>query len=141
MLQGVIDDKSALRKLAEFVEAQGGDAAPVYDTSLLPQASMQEEVLSMDEGYVVKITCDHVGVASLLLGGGRKTKESTIDLSVGLILHKKLGDYVKKGESIATIYGNDKEQIEQAKTCLLDAYFYASKAPEEIKFIKAVITE
>lgn len=141
MLQGVIDDKSALRKLAEFVEAQGGDAAPVYDTSLLPQASMQEEVLSMDEGYVVKITCDHVGVASLLLGGGRKTKESTIDLSVGLILHKKLGDYVKKGESIATIYGNDKEQIEQAKTCLLDAYFYASKAPEKIKFIKAVITE
>lgn len=141
MLAGVIADKSALHKLAEFVEAQGGDAAAVYDTSLLPQAHMQEEVLSPKTGYVSKIICDHVGVASMLLGGGRKTKESTIDLSVGLKLHKKLGDYVEEGESIATVYGNGKEQMEQAKTCLSEAYFYSENQPEKTKFIKRIVTE
>lgn len=141
MLQDVIDDKRALHKLAEFVEAQGGDASAVFDTALLPQADMQEEVLSPYEGYVSKIVCDHVGIASLLLGGGRKTKESTIDLSVGLRLHKKLSDHVKKGESIATIYGNDQEQMKQAKECLLDAYCFAAQKPEESKFIKAIVTE
>ena len=76
---------NALGKLAEFVKAQGGDAAAVYDTSLLPKASIVEEILSEEEGYLEKLVCDEVGICALLLGGGRETKESEIDLSVGLL--------------------------------------------------------
>lgn len=114
MLKKSLEDGSALRKLSKFVEAQGGDADAVLDTGRLPQARLTEEILSPLEGYVGKIVCDEVGICSLILGGGRETKESRIDLSVGLVLKKKVGDYVKKGESLATIYANDKEKLKTA---------------------------
>ncbi|OYP46358.1 thymidine phosphorylase, partial [Lachnotalea glycerini] len=110
-LYGTIEDKSALAKFAQFVKAQGGNAAPIYDTSLLPKASIIEEIVSEKEGYVEHIITDEIGIVSLILGGGRETKESEIDLAVGLVLHKKVGDYVKMGESLATIYANDKEKL------------------------------
>ena len=139
MLGSVIADGSALDKLAEFVEAQGGDAAAVYDTSLLPQASIVEEILSEKEGYIERIICDEIGICSLILGGGRETKESEIDLSVGLILHKKVGDYVKKGESLATIHANDRVKLETAKERFLKAYAYTTQPVERKSFIKCII--
>lgn len=139
MLKGVIADGSALDKLAEFVKAQGGDAAAVYDTSLLPQASIVEEILSEKEGYIEKIICDEIGICSLILGGGRETKESQIDLSVGLILHKKVGDYVKKGESLATIHANDLGKLKTAKERFLKAYVYTGQPTECKSFIKDII--
>ena len=140
MLKSVIADGSALDKLAEFVKAQGGDAAAVYDTSLLPQASIVEEILSEKEGYIEKIICDEIGICSLILGGGRETKISEIDLSVGLVLHKKVGDYVKKGESLATIHANDKEKLETAKERFLKAYSYTGQPIERSSLIKGIIS-
>lgn len=139
MLKGVIDSGAALRKLAEFVEAQGGDAAAVYDTSLLPKASIIEEISSDREGYIEKIICDEIGICSLILGGGRETKESKIDLSVGLVLHKKVGDYVKIGESLATIHANDPDKLAQAKERFLQAYSFSNKPAGRAKFIKGII--
>lgn len=138
-LSDVIQDGSALKKLAEFVQAQGGDPKAVYDTSLLPKASMVEEIVSAREGYVKKIDCDEIGICSLLLGGGRETKESVIDLSVGLILHKKVGDFVKAGESLATIYANDGGKLEAARERFLKAYHIDAVQPEKLPFIKGVI--
>ena len=140
MLKSVIADGSALNKLAEFVKAQGGDAAAVYDTSQLPQASVVEEILSEKEGYIERIICDEVGICSLILGGGRETKESEIDLSVGLILHKKVGDYVKKGESLAAIHANDLEKLKTAKERFLNAYVYTAEPIECKSFIKGIIS-
>ena len=140
MLKGVIEDGSALKKLAEFVEAQGGDAAAVYDTSLLPKASIIEEIISEEEGYVNRIICDEIGICSLILGGGRETKESEIDLSVGLILHKKVGDYVKSGESLATIHANDKDKLETAKARFLSAYSIGKEPVTPSKLIKGTIS-
>ena len=140
MLKSVIADGSALNKLAEFVKAQGGDAAAVYDTSQLPQASIVEEILSEKEGYIERIICDEVGICSLILGGGRETKESEIDLSVGLILHKKVGDYVKKGESLAAIHANDLEKLKTAKERFLNAYVYTAEPIECKSFIKGIIS-
>ena len=94
MLQGVIQDGSALRKLAEFIHAQGGDEKLVYHPEKLPVASMIEEIPAPQDGYIQHIVCDEIGMCSLILGGGRETKESEIDLSVGLVLHKKVGDQV-----------------------------------------------
>lgn len=139
MLRGVIESGEALRKLAQFVEAQGGDASAVYDTSLLPSARITEEILSKQEGYVEKIVCDEIGICSLLLGGGRETKESTIDLSVGLILHKKVGDYVKAGESLATIHANDKEKLLLSKERFLRAYRFSETRPEKAALIKGIV--
>lgn len=140
-LLAVIQDQSALKKLAEFVEAQGGSSKAVYDTSLLPKAAIVEEIVSAQEGYVKKIDCDEIGICSLILGGGRETKESIIDLSVGLVLHKKVGDYVKEGESLATIYANDKNKLEAAKERFLKAYHMDDKQPERLPLIKGVIRE
>lgn len=139
MLHGVIEDGSALRKLAEFVKAQGGDAAAVYDTSLLPKASIVEEIMSEEEGYLEKLVCDEVGICALLLGGGRETKESEIDLSVGLILHKKVGDYVKKGESLAAIHANDAGKLAAAKARFLKACSFGESRPVQSGFIRGIV--
>ena len=139
MLRCVIEDGSALRKLAEFVKAQGGDAAAVYDTSLLPQASIVEEILSEEEGYLERMICDEVGICALLLGGGRETKESEIDLSVGLMLHKKVGDYVRKGEAIAAIHANDAGKLAAAKERFLKACSFGEKEPVRSAFIRGIL--
>lgn len=139
MLKKAITDGSALRKLAEFVEAQGGDATAVYDVSLLPKASIVEEVFSEQEGYIKKIVCDEIGVCSLLLGGGRETKESRIDLAVGIILHKKVGDYVRRGESLATLHANDSVKLAAAKARFLQAYHFTATPIEKRTLIQKMI--
>ncbi len=141
MLSDTVESKSALNKLAEFVGAQGGNAQAVYDTSLLPKASVVEEILSVETGYVRKIDCDEIGICSLILGGGRETKESRIDLSVGLVLHKKVGDFVSAGESMATIYANDRDKLAAVKERFLKAYHFDEKKQVRPPFIKGVIRE
>ena len=139
MLQQVIEDGSALKKLAEFVEAQGGDAAAVYDTSKLPKASIIEAVEAPQSGYISKIACAEVGICSLILGGGRETKESEIDLAVGIVLTKKVSDYVEKGETIAYIHANDAEKLKAAKERFLQAYTFSEAAPEKSVMIKHIL--
>ncbi|MDE6847350.1 MAG: pyrimidine-nucleoside phosphorylase [Lachnospiraceae bacterium] len=138
-LQDVIEDGSALKKLADFVQAQGGDPKAVYDTSLLPRASVVEEVISPQGGYVSKIDCDEIGICSLLLGGGRETKESRIDLAVGLILHKKVGDQVSEGESLATIYANDQDKLKAARERFLNAYHFSDQPVKSTELIKGIV--
>lgn len=139
MLKCVIEDGSALQKLAEFVKAQGGDETLVYHPELLQKASVQKEVLSPREGYISRIVCDEVGICSLILGGGRETKESKIDLSVGIVLQKKVGESVKAGEALAIIHANDEDKAKEAERRLLEAYTITSEKPERQPFIKAII--
>lgn len=139
-LQAVIEDGSALKKLADFVEAQGGDPRAVYDTGLLPKASIIHEVISPAEGYISHIACDEVGICSLILGGGRETKESVIDLSVGIVLRKKAGDYVKKGDILAVIHANQQEKLEEAQRRYLAACTITAAPPEKRRLIKDIIT-
>lgn len=139
MLRAVIADGSALGKLAEFVEAQGGDGSAVYHPELLPQAAIQEPVAAPESGYLSRIACDEVGICSLILGGGRETKESEIDLSVGLVLYKKVGDYVEAGEPLAVIHANDADRAEQARARYLKACTIAGEAPERMPFIKNIL--
>ncbi|HJV15963.1 MAG TPA: pyrimidine-nucleoside phosphorylase [Bacillales bacterium] len=106
MLENAIQDGSALAKLKVFLSSQGGDASIVDDPSKLKQAKYILELASKEDGYVSEIVADEVGTAAMLLGAGRATKESVIDLAVGLVLRKKIGDTVKKGESLVTIYSN-----------------------------------
>jgi pyrimidine-nucleoside phosphorylase len=139
VLEAGIRDGRALDKLAEFVAAQGGDSRAVYDVSLLPQANVLYEVPSPMEGYVNRIKAEDVGLVSMHLGGGRATKESVIDLSVGLVLHKKVGDKVEEGESLATIYAVGAQKAAEAAALLTDCFEIKGEKPETRPFIKAII--
>ena len=130
MLKNAVSSGAALNKLAEFVKAQGGDESCVYHPERLPSSRYQTDLLSLKEGYIGHIACDEIGICSLLLGGGRETKESDIDLSVGIVLRKKMGDHVTAGESLATIYYNDEEKCKQAGERLLKAYTIQENKPE-----------
>ncbi len=141
ILREVIENGSALDKLAEFIAAQGGDRELVYHPEKLPQASITQEIESPADGYIQRIVCDEIGICSLILGGGRETKESAIDLSVGLVLHKKVGDAVKKGESLATIHANDQAKLDMAKERFLQAYTIASDPVEKKPLIKGIVIE
>ena len=138
-LQKAIEDGSALRKLAQFVEAQGGDPKAVYEPELLPKAEIIQTIPARLEGYVHSITCDEIGICSLLLGGGRETKESEIDLSVGLVLCKKVGDYVKAGEPLAYIHANDKQKLQAAIDRFYPAYHISQEQPEKKPMIKGIL--
>lgn len=113
MLKTNIENKKALQYFKRLVEAQGGNAE-VIDTLSFKEATYQIDVFAKEAGYVAEIAADELGRASMLLGAGRRTKDDVIDLSVGLYLHKKVGDRVTKGEVLCTIHAND-ENIRHIK--------------------------
>ena len=113
----------------------------LFRSAHFKKAAYEEKVLSPVDGYVSKIACDEIGICSLLLGGGRETKESEIDLSVGLILHKKCADSVKKDEALATIYGNDRNKIAAAKERFLKAYTFSNQPVEKQRLIRGIVGE
>lgn len=138
-LERGIADGSALAKLAEFVAAQGGDARAVYDASLLPSAPVTVPVPSPADGYVSAIAAERSGLVSMHLGGGRATKDSEIDLSVGFVLNKKSGDAVKKGESLATVHARDAESAARAARDLADCFSFSDAPPELKPIIRDII--
>ena len=109
MLKQSIENGSALKTFKRFVSAQGGDASVIDHPEKLPQAAFTYELTARESGYVSEIIADEIGTTAMLLGAGRATKESNIDLAVGLVLRKKIGDYVKQGDSLVTIYSNTEE--------------------------------
>lgn len=141
MLEETIKNRTALDKFAEFVEAQGGDKRLVYQPEVLPSAGIVLEVMNTEEGYVSKIKAEDIGLASLVLGGGRVTKDSEIDLTVGVLLNKKRGDKVKMGDTLATIFANDMEKAKEAYGKIVCAYEIQPEQPEAVNMIKGVIRE
>ena len=139
MLVQAVTNGSALQKFIEFIGAQGGNVEQIYHPELLPKAAIESEVFAEKEGYVEKIVCDEVGICSLILGGGRENKESEIDLSVGIILHKKVGDYVTKETPIATLYANSEAKLMEAKKRLLNAYSFTDTKVTKRNLIKGII--
>ena len=141
LLQETIDNKSALHKFAEFIKAQGGNSEAVYDTDKFKKASMVEDLISDTDGYVTNIHTDEVGMTSLTLGGGRERKDSHIDLSVGIHIHKKIGDRVEKGDAIASLHSNDKEKMKAAKERLRNAYEISDTKKKKNPYVYAVVTK
>ena len=139
MLLDAIHSGKALAKFKDFLTNQGGDASIVDDLTKLPQAKYKIELPAKQSGYISRMVADEIGVASMILGAGRATKEDVIDLAVGLVLHKKVGDKVEEGESILTIYSN-RENVEDVKQKLYDNIFIADTATAPT-LIHTVITE
>ncbi len=129
LADALIRDRSALKKFREIVMQQGGDPTAIDDPRRLPQAQHRTPLLSPSSGFVDAIQCEQVGIASLVLGGGREKKEDTIDPAVGLVLHKKVGDPVQKGEPFCTVYYNSDARLSSARNLLQQAYRIAEKPP------------
>ena len=139
MLQETIDSGAALKKLAELVSAQDGSAEAVYDPRRLPAARVRVEVPSACTGYLSHVACEQIGLISMQLGGGRATKDDTIDLSVGLVLHKKVGDWVDEGESLATIHAATEKKAREAAEKLRACCSFSDEPVERPVFIKAIV--
>ncbi|WP_459501301.1 pyrimidine-nucleoside phosphorylase [Bacillus sp. C1] len=139
MLIEVMKNGKAIEKFKEFLSNQGGDSSIVDHPEKLPQAKYVIDVPAKVSGVVSNIVADEIGIAAMLLGAGRATKEDEIDLAVGLMLRKKVGEAVKEGEALVTIYAN-RENVEDVKAKIYENISVAEKA-ETPKLIHTIITD
>ena len=139
LLEENLHNGKALEKFKVFVASQGGDATVIDHPEQLPQAAYQTEVYATKDGVVSQINADEIGIAAMMLGAGRATKESKIDLAVGLMLRKKVGDKVETGESLVTIYSNQSD-IKAVENKIQQNISISDKA-EPIQLIHEVITD
>ena len=140
MVRGAVRDGKALDKFKQFVSAQGGDTRYIDHPELFEQAHIIEDIRSEQDGFVERINAQEIGICSLILGGGRETKDSQIDPAVGLVFSKKVADPVKKGDLLATIYGNDEEKVKQAVKHFKENFHIAKDQPEKPQMIKQVLS-
>ncbi|MEC1921809.1 pyrimidine-nucleoside phosphorylase [Bacillus subtilis] len=138
-LEEVMKNGKALEKFKDFLKNQGGDSSIVDDPSKLPQAAYQIDVPAKEAGVVSEIVADEIGVAAMLLGAGRATKEDEIDLAVGIMLRKKVGDKVEKDEPLVTLYAN-RENVDEVIAKVYDNIRIAAEAKAP-KLIHTLITE
>ncbi|HLR22717.1 MAG TPA: pyrimidine-nucleoside phosphorylase [Pseudogracilibacillus sp.] len=108
LLENNLYNGAAIQSLKNFIEHQGGSSAEIDDLNLLPQARFTYDITAQESGVIKQITADEIGRAAMLLGAGRATKDDTIDLGVGLVLHQKVGDHVQTGDIICTVHSNEK---------------------------------
>lgn len=129
LVEQQINNGMGLEKLRKVIAAQGGDPLVVDDYARMPQAAHRAEVVAPVGGFVADIKAETIGLAAMQLGAGRELIDSVIDPAVGLVLHKKVGDQVQAGESLATIYYNDAGKMEQARQMVAQAYSYSDAPP------------
>lgn len=141
MIQDSISSGRALEKLKEFIENQGGDKRVVDNYELLPKSKNIVPIKSPKSGYISKIEAEEIGVSAMILGAGRETKEDELDLSAGIVLQKKVGDYVNEGDVLAYMHYNKEEKFEQAKERFINAYEIVNEKTQPKKLIYGVVTK
>ena len=128
----LISSGKALDRFRQMVEQQGGDPRVIDDTKRLPQAGHRATIASTTDGYLTSVQCEQVGTACVILGGGRERKEDSVDPAVGIVLHKKVGDRVSRGEPLATIHYNEEAKADRARQ-LIEQSFQFAAAPSDQK--------
>ncbi len=129
----------ALDKLSQLIEKQGGDKGVIDDYSLFPQSKYTFEYKAKISGYIETMKTDSIGIASLVLGAGRETKESSIDYSAGIVLHKKTGEKVSEGETVATLYTNLEEKLSESAEILDRAITISNDKPVQKPLVLAFV--
>jgi pyrimidine-nucleoside phosphorylase len=136
-----IESGAAKQKLIEMVTAQGGDPEVIKDTNKFKKARFHKDVFADAEGYVTHINTEQCGIASMLLGAGRETKESQINYQAGIILNKKYGDEIITGEPIATLYADDNTLFARAEETLKGAYKIGAAKPDPVPLAYARVSK
>ena len=139
MVRKAIEDGTALNTFAKMVEAQGGDKEWILHPERFPKAKYEYTVRAKTSGYVVKVDTESYGVASLLLGAGRNTKEDVIDMAAGIYLRAKTGDFVNEGDPIATLYSEREESFAAAEKKLFEATVIDKEEPKQEPLILDII--
>lgn len=138
LAQKALDSGKAFLKMREWIAAQGGDTACIDDTSLFKEAEYSMQVKASTGGFISEMNCEKIGIASAVLGAGRITKDDKIDLTAGIILSAKTGDYVSFGDNLATLYSNDKDKLKQAAEIYKSAVHIGGNAVKETLIYKTV---
>ena len=136
---GAIKDGSALAKMKEWITAQGGNADYIDDTSLFKKPEIAFDIIADRDGYIDGFDTEKIGLSAVCLGAGRSKKEDSIDHSAGIIISKKRGDRVEKGDVIATLYTNNQNGLKSAEDYFLNAVRFSEEKPEEKPLIYKII--
>ncbi|TZE81236.1 pyrimidine-nucleoside phosphorylase [Calorimonas adulescens] len=140
-LEYALEKGMGFEKFKEMVRAQGGNPDALEDYSLLPTARIRYDIRAENDLYISKLYAEKLGLCAMRLGAGRERKEDVIDLSVGIMLNKKVGDFVKKGEVIATVHANDEERLNNVLPDILNSIETSDERVEKPKLIYAVVTK
>jgi pyrimidine-nucleoside phosphorylase len=139
LAHSLIQNGQALERFRDLVREQGGDPRAIDDLALLPQAAHREEVLAPASGFIAAIECERMGIAGVMLGGGRFTREDAVDPAVGIVLHKKVGDAVAAGDPLCTVHYNSVARFDEAKPVIAAAYSIGEQKPLPRALIQKVI--
>lgn len=139
MVNNALNSGKAFEKMKEWISAQGGDVSFIENTDKFPKAEYVYDVLADSDGYISSMDTEKIGLASVILGAGRENKEALIDFSAGIMLYKKTGDKIFKGEKLATLFTNNKISLEDAEKMYRSALFVSSVNPERKPLIYKVI--
>ena len=134
-----LDSGKAYEKFIEWIGAQGGDVSAIENTEKLPSAAYSLDVKATEDGYISAMNAEALGLVTLNLGAGRRTKDDVIDFGAGIVLHNKTGDAIRCGDVIATLYTNKKDALEEAETQLLSAVTFSAEKPQERALIHKII--
>ena len=129
LCEDALSSGKAFGKFKEWISAQGGNSQWVENPDLFPVAKFSKDILSQKDGYISGTDAESIGIASVMLGAGREKKDDTIDMSAGIIMHKKTGDFVKKGDSIATLYTCNEGSFPSAEKTLLQGIELSPDCP------------
>lgn len=140
-IQESIKSGRAIDKLKEFIGNQGGNKDIVDDYSLFKESKYKYPIKSDKSGYISKIKAEDIGISAMILGAGRETKDDILDLSAGIILEKKVGDYVKKGEVLAYMHYDDEKKLTLAKDRFVNSYSIVDEEIEKNKLVYGIVTK
>lgn len=138
-VQQALDSGAALERLRLMIEAQGGDSRVIDDDRVLEIGKFTYDVTSPQDGYITHMNTEQCGIASVMLGAGRTVKDGPIDYSAGIVMHKKTGDSVTVGESIATLYASDESLLNNAAQTYLEAITIGNTAPKVVDTILDIV--
>ena len=139
LVKEVISNGKAFEKLKEWISHQGGNVDWIENPDNFPKAEFKEDIISEKDCYISSMNAEEIGVASVILGAGREKKEDSIDFSAGIVLNKKTGDKVAKGDTIATLYTNNKDSLKTAKEKFLSAIEFSNEKPTVIPLIYKIV--
>lgn len=139
MVNDAIDSGKAFSKMKEWISAQGGDVSFIENTDKFPKAQFSFNILAESDGYISSMDTEKIGLASVNLGAGRECKEDAIDFSAGIMIFKKTGDKIEKGDIIATLFTNNKSSLEYADKMYRSAVCVSSAKPKDKPLIYKVI--
>ena len=134
-----VESGKAYEKMLEWIEAQGGDIEQILNTEKLPLAKHSLEIYALESGYIESMNCEEIGISALILGAGREKKDDIIDFGAGIILDKKTGEKVEKGERLCTLYSEKKEILKTAEQRYLSAVKISNEKPEQKPLIYKII--